>query len=314
MDREEMIEQTMDRGVGATHAMSPHASAVSWAAIFAGALGSAALSLILLVLGVGLGLSSVSPWSQEGLSATGLGVSTIIWITLTSLLVSGLGGFIAGRLRSHWLGVERDEVYFRDTAHGFLAWAVATLLTAAVLTSAIGSIVGTGLKTGASVAGAAGTAAMAAGGGAAAAAASGPSSGGSGGLGYYVDSLFRKDAAAGGATDPTGANGQPSTGEVTAIFAQSLKNGSISQEDVRYVGQLVAQRTGLSPQDAEKRVNDLYGRAKGAVDEAAAKAKEAADAARKASAYASLWLFVSLLVGAFSASLAATWGGRRRDL
>ena len=309
-----MIEQTMDRGVGATQAMSPHASAVSWAAIFAGALGSAALSLILLVLGVGLGLSSVSPWSQEGLGATAFGISTIVWITLTSLLVSGLGGFIAGRLRSRWLGVERDEVYFRDTAHGFLAWAVATLLTAAVLTSAIGSIVGTGLKTGASVAGAAGTAAMAAGGGAAAAAVKSGSSGNDGGgLGYYVDSLFRKDAAASGG-DPNAANGQPSTSEVTAIFAQSLKNGSISQDDVRYVGQLVAQRTGLSQQDAEKRVNDLYGRAKGAIHEAATKAREAADAARKATAYASLWLFVSLLIGAFSASLAATWGGRRRDL
>lgn len=317
-----MNQNTMDRGVVGTQTMSADttdASAVSWGAIFAGAAAAGALSLILLVLGVGLGMSSVSPWPQDGVSATTFGVSTIIFLTLTALLASGLGGYIAGRLRSRWAGAHTDEVYFRDTAHGFLAWAVATLVTAAMLSSAIGSVIGAGAKAVGATAGAAGTAAMAAGGGAAVAAAkSGGSDDSAGpGIGYFVDSLFRRDAsAAPGATGagPDASSAAASTREVATIMAQSIKNGSIAPEDLRYVGQVVAQRAGIPQQDAEKRVNDAFQKAQASVTEAANKAKEAADKARKASSYASLWLFVSFLIGAFAASYAATHGGRRRDL
>src|SRR5476649_1162224 len=94
-------------------------AAVSWGAIIAGGVGAAALSLILLILGMGLGLSSVSPWTDRGVTATTFGVSTILWLTFTQLAASGMGGYLAGRLRSAWLDVHTDEVYFRDTAHGF---------------------------------------------------------------------------------------------------------------------------------------------------------------------------------------------------
>ncbi len=291
--------------------------AVSWGAIFAGAAGAAALSLILLVLGVGLGFTAMSPWQQSGASATTLGVSSVIWVILTSLFASALGGYIAGRLRTRWLGTHVDEVYFRDTAHGFLAWAVATLVTAGVLTSAIGSIVGAGAQAGASVAGAAATTATAAvaGGGAAMAGRAGGDNASGGGLGYFTDSLFRRDPSAAPANGgDANANGPAPSGEVSRIFVEALRNGSLSADDTHYVGQLVAQRTGLSQQDAEKRVTDTFARAKAAADDAANKAKEAADKARKAVAYSSLWMFVALLVGAFGASLMATYGGRRRDL
>lgn len=319
-----MNEHTLDRGAVAasTTVQAGHGSAVSWGAIFAGAAGAAALSLILLVLGVGLGMSSVSPWSNDGVSATTFGVSTIVYLTLTALIASGFGGYLAGRLRSRWAATHTDEVYFRDTAHGFLAWAVATLATAAMLSSAVGSIIGAGAHVAGATAGAAGTAAMAAGGGAAAAAAKSGSSGNDSGpgLGYFVDSLFRKDAGQSAATPgaaDTGASSsdpQSTAREITTILVQSMKNGSISQDDVRYAGQLVAQRAGISQADAEKRINDAYQKAQAAVTDAANKAKEAADKARKASSYASLWLFVSFLIGAFAASYAATYGGRRRDL
>jgi hypothetical protein len=94
----------------------------------------------------------------------------------------------------------------------------------------------------------------------------------------------------------------------------SIRSGALSPDDTHYVGQLVAQRTGLSQQDAEKRVTDTYTRLQTALNNAETQAKDAANKARKASAYAALWLFVSLLIGAFVASLAATFGGRRRDL
>src|ERR1035437_4281410 len=152
-----------------------HASAVSWGAIVAGAAAAAALSLILLMLGIGLGLSSVSPWAHYGVSAATFGVSAILWVTLTQLLASGLGGYLAGRLRTRWVGAHVDEVYFRDTAHGFLAWAVAALASAALLTSVIGSIVSGGVQAGSEIT---------------------KSDSSNGPMGYFVDSLFRKDMKA----------------------------------------------------------------------------------------------------------------------
>ena len=303
------------------------ASAVSWGAIVAGAAGAAALSLILLILGTGLGLSSVSPWAQNGISATTFGVSTILWITLTQLVASGMGGYLAGRLRVKWVSVHTDEVHFRDTAHGFLAWAVASLATAALLTSAIGSIISGGVQAGATVAGGvAATATVAAAGGAAVAGSEAAKSDTNNGpMGYFVDSLFRKDmnaavtttavtggsAMSGGVADQSNAT---SSSEVARIFMNTIRTGPLPAEDVRYVGQVVAQRTGLTQQDAEKRVSDTYARVQTKLRDAETAARDAADKARKASAYAALWLFISLLIGAFVASLAATYGGRQRDL
>lgn len=294
-------------------------SAVSWGAIAAGAAAGAALSLILLILGVGLGLSSVSPWAREGMSATSFGVSTILWLTLTQLLSSAMGGYLAGRLRTKWLDTHTDEVYFRDTAHGFLSWAVASLATAVLLTSAIGSILSGSVQAGASVVGGvANTATLAAGG----FAASGKmASGESGPMAYFVDSLFRRDGSAEAAPStsaalPVEASERTMTrdaAEVSRIFTNISRSEPLPAEDIRYVGQLVAQRTGLSQQDAEKRVTTLYARAQARLNAAEVATKEAADKARQASAYAALWIFVSLLGGAFIASLAATFGGRRRD-
>jgi hypothetical protein len=303
------------------------ASAVSWGAIVAGAAAAAALSLILLILGAGLGLSAVSPWAYNGMGATTFGVSTILWLTLTQLLASGMGGYLAGRLRSNWVGAQTDEIYFRDTAHGFLAWAVAALATAALLTSVIGSIVSGGIQAGAAMAGGAATTAMAVTPNRAAApgAAEAAKSDNSGPLGYFVDSLFRKDMNVPGraSASPTngamagGAAGQAaaaSPSEVTRIFMNAIGTGNLPSEDRRYLGQLVAQRTGLKPQDAEQRVHDTFARLQATLGDAASAAKEMADQARKASAYAALWLFISLLGGAFVASMAAIYGGRQRDL
>ena len=281
-----------------------HASAVSWGAIVAGAVAAAALSLILLMLGVGLGLSSVSPWGHYGTSAATFGVSTILWVTLTQLLACAMGGYLAGRLRTKWVAVDTDEVYFRDTAHGFLAWAVASLATAALLTSVIGSIVGAGIQAGATVAGGvASNVAVATAGGSEMA----KSDNETGPMGYFVDSLFRKDS-----NTAVVATAVPRS-EVSRIFMNTVFTGPLPADDIRYVGQLVAQRTGLSQQEAEKRVTDTYARAQAKLTDAQTAAREAADKARKASAYAALWLFISLLIGAFIASLAATYGGRQRD-
>ncbi|SDO69813.1 hypothetical protein SAMN05216303_102120 [Rhodoferax sp. OV413] len=297
---------------------APPASAVSWAAIVAGAAGAAALSLILLILGVGLGLSSVSPWSGQGATASTFGISTILWISFTQLAAAGMGGYLAGRLRTRWAAVHTDEVYFRDTAHGFLAWAVATLVTAALLTSTIGGIVNGGVQAGANmVSGAASTAANAM----PALSAAAKQDAAFADQGYFVDGLFRKsmaapapDAAASASAGVSKDEAASSSAEAGRIFASAIGKGTLPADDLKYLGQLVAQRTGMPQADAEKRVTEVFGRLQASAKDAEAAARNAADKARKASAYSALWLFVSLLIGAFVASLAATYGGRQRDL
>ncbi|OWQ93702.1 hypothetical protein CDN99_04420 [Roseateles aquatilis] len=321
----------------------PTGSAVSWAAVLAGAAAAAALSLILLLLGAGLGLSAASPWAGEGAGAKTIGIAGIVWLAVTQLAASGVGGYLAGRLRVRWRDTDPDEVHFRDTAHGLLAWAVATLFTAAVLTASVGAIVGIGAKGVSAVAGAATTAATATAAGAAAG--SQLQAGGQGDrtasdplgrndLGYYVDTLLRSSpsatgTAATGATPPTGANPATlrawpdasmvhadgnSSAELNRLLLRALRDGgSLSPDDSRYAAQLVAQRTGLSQADAERRVTDTLQRARAEAQALETKAREAADAARKTALQTALWMVVALLIGAFTASLLATFGGRQRD-
>jgi hypothetical protein len=306
------------------------ASAISWGAVIGGAFVAAALSLILVALGSGLGLSSVSPWENAGASAQTIGIASAIWLALMQLIAASVGGYLAGRLRTKWVDVHTDEVFFRDTAHGFLVWAVGLVMTASFLTSAATSLVSGGAKVGA--------AALAAGaGGAATAAAAQPAAAGTTTAidpsAYFVDRLLRSDrpageasvtaapAAAAGtavaapagtavASDATARAGDASVrAELGRTFTVGFRNGELNPADRAYVVQVVAARTGMSQADAEKRVNDVLAQAKAAVDEARA----AADAARKAAAYFSLWIFISLLIGAFCASYAATIGGRQRD-
>lgn len=299
-----------DKSIVATKAPSEQPSAVSWAAVFAGAAGAAALSLIMLLLGTGLGLSVVSPWSQVGITAATLGMSTILWVTFTQLVASGMGGYLAGRLRVKWVAVHSDEVYFRDTAHGFLSWAVASLSTAALLGSVIASMAGTGVQASASLAGAGLTTGVAAMAGAGAT----KRDDGEGPMGYLIDSLFRRDSSSTAAVAGSGDSaGSGHTSEIARIFINGLGAGTLPPEDARYVAQVVARRTGITAAEAEKRVSDVYARAKSQLQEVQNSAREVADAARKTSAYAALWLFASLLIGAFSSSLAATFGGRQRD-
>ena len=271
-------------------------SGVSWGAIFAGAAAAAALSLILVLLGFGLGFSAVSPWANSGVSAKGLGISTIVWLAFTQIVAAGLGGYIAGRLRVKWANMHGDEVYFRDTAHGFLAWAVATLITATLVVSSVSSVVGGGVQASASVAS-----------GAVQAAGSTAQSVKGDDFGYYVDSLFRDDRPAAVSDDAAHA-------VVARIFARTLSNdGQLAAEDRTYLAQLISQRTNLSQADAEARIDKVYGDARKAVEDAKLKAKQAADTAAKVAAWTALWMFVALLIGAFFASFAATFGGRRRD-
>lgn len=278
------------------------ASPVNWGAVIAGAFAAATLTLILTLLGSGLGLSMVSPWSGEGAGLTTFAVTTAIWLIVVQWLSSAAGGYLTGRLRTKWVGVHTDETFFRDTAHGFLSWAVGTVLMALVLGSAASSLLNAGVQSASTVAAGALTGAGA---GAAAASESQPVNNAAS---YFVDSLFRP-------TDPVRLSAPGTQGDAeaaaqaTRILAQGAVDGALSDSDKAYLGQLVAARTGLSEADATARVNEVLARA----DEAKTKATEAADAARKASATFALFAALSLVIGAFISSAAAALGGRQRD-
>ena len=277
--------------VGSGTAVSASKSAASWAAIIAGAVVAASVSLILFALGSGLGFASISPWPNHGVSVTTFAVSTAIWLIVMQWISACVGGYIAGRLRTRWVGTNPHEVFFRDTAHGFVTWALATLLVASLLASSLTGIAGGGAHavTEAATAGIQGAASAA----------------GTGGLNAYgMDKLFR-------VSDPT-AGGQATTdprGETARILANAVATGSVPDSDRAYLANLVAARSGVAPADAQKRVDDFITSAM----QAEVKAKAAADAARKAAAQLSIYTALSLLVGAFIASVSAALGGRLRD-
>ena len=266
-------------------------SAVSWAAIIAGAVAATSASLLLLALGSGLGLISASPWPGVGASAGAVTALAAAWFVAVQWIASGLGGYLTGRLRTRWVGTHDHEVFFRDTAHGFVTWALATIVLALLIAAAASAAVGTDVRAGAEMGSGAAQ-------GAANAASRSPVSG------YDVDMLFRSSQA-----DP-GQSAANSRQEATRILAKGMTTGDVSAADRAYVAQMVAARTGIAQPEAEKRVDDVVAQ----LNAAETKARQAADAARKAAATASILTALSMLIGAFIACAAAALGGMERDL
>ncbi len=128
-------------GNGLVAEPGPPRSAVSWPSIFAGAATALGTTLILFALGSGLGFAAASPWPGSAPTAASFAIGTGIWLIVTQWLSSAFGGYIAGRLRTRWIGVHSKEVVFRDTAHGLLAWAVSTIIVVAVAMGATSSTV-----------------------------------------------------------------------------------------------------------------------------------------------------------------------------
>jgi hypothetical protein len=265
----------------------------------------AAVTLLLLALGAGLGLSSISPWTDTGLSASAFKATAGVYLVLVAVMSSAIGGFLAARLRTKWIGIHTNEAFFRDTAHGFISWAFAILISATLLGTATTHLLG-----GAASAGAA---------------ASQPTSNVNPAQ-VYVDRLFRREAGAATETSaaaatpapgtaaapatPGAAAGAPAGGDNAAVRAEVLRlwtasyleHGGLSAADKTYVAGLIAAQTGLSAADAQKRLDDVV-----------TQAQADADQARRGAAQFAFWMTAALLFGAFAASLAAVEGGQYRD-
>lgn len=311
--------------------------ALSWGAIIAGAIAAAAVSFVLLAVGTAFGLSMISPWETDQNEAAALGIGTAIFLIVIHVLASGFGGYLAGRLREKLTHLRHDETYFRDTAHGVLVWALGAVAGAVLIACLSAQIIGGGLTLGAAGVSVAGQTA------------GGAMAGGEDGLmgamsqarrdrettGYFVDSLFRPNATSTqGAATPSpadtgavvpdissasspnapGGDAEVKRGEVGRIMTLSLSKGDLALEDKTYVAQVIAQETGMSQADAERRVDEVVGKAKAAREEAAMAARNAAEQARKAGQAAAIWSAIAMLAGGVAAAVAATWGGKARDM
>jgi hypothetical protein len=271
----------------------------AWGAIIGGAIAAAAVSLILLILGAGLGFSVLSPWTKPGATAS-VAAASVIWLIVVQWIASAVGGYLTGRMRSQ--SEPSDETFFRDTANGFLAWALATLIAAATLTSVISAVVGTTARIAAEsavpmVAGTVSSDQPAA---------------------YFADMLLRPlpgshpESTTVSATAPSLqplAASADLRSEIGRILVHGVAQTEFPPPDVTYLADVVSARTGLAADAAKTRVQDVIA----GLRDMTAKAQAAAESARHAAAKLSIYMFLSLIVGAFVASAAAALGGMHRN-
>ncbi len=270
-------------------------SATSWGAIIAGTFVAIATSLILVTLGTGLEFIAVSPRPDQGIAASTFGVTTAIWLIVTQWISSALGGYITGRLRTRWIGTHRHEVFFRDTAHGFVMWSLATVLLVGVMANSIASVLTDVARPADRVATGAATASGLAAGSAVSA--------------YTVDKLFRanRETSSGDST-PGAAAARDVRAEAAHIMSNVVSTGVLPTPDRAYLASMIVQ-TGVAPEDAERRVDEFMR----GVDEAKTKSIQTTDAARKSGAETAIYSALAMLIGAFIASVSAALAGRLRD-
>ena len=256
-------------------------SFLEWGPIFAGAVFAAALSFVLLTFGTAIGLSATSPWPNSGLPARIIASLAIFWTMAQQIATFMAGAYVAGRLRSRWHGVPQDEVEFRDGLHGGLVWAVGIVIGAALLMATAGAVARTGAElTGKTAVAAASTAEP---------------------MGLVLDTMLRPTADASKRPQAPATTEDPRP-QVSRLLTSAVSSGSLSEPNRTYLAQLVAQRAGISQEEALKRV-----------DEALNGARQAADKARRAAILTGLVTAIALLVSFAAAWWAAMKGGEHRD-
>ena len=260
-------------------------SYVDWPAIIAGILLASAISIVFISFGSAIGLNFLD-FDGEGASPIWIGIaaaSWFLWVQISSFMA---GGYLTGRMRRRHHDASEHESDVRDGAHGLLVWAGAAVLGAII---AVGGI---------------GAAANAVGNVAATATEAASNTVDVDPNAYFIDTLFRANQPVAG-TDATAARA-----EAGRIFAQAaLGDGTIAAEDKTYLANVVAANTGLTPEEASARVDQVAA----SVEEARQKAIEAARIARNTGIIGAFLIAASLLISAIGAYWAAQKGGNHRD-
>ena len=286
---------------GRTSGIQEHHSYIDWAAVIGGLVLASAISVLLLTFGSAVGLSFTNFHTFNGVAPIWVAIaaaSWLLWVQISSFMA---GGYLTGRMRRRFHDATEHESDVRDGSHGLLVWAGALVIGGIIAVSgigsaanAIGSIVGTATNAASNVA--QGTAANPQ--VANAASSLDPT-------GYFVDELYRVPP---GATAPQGTNPGDVRAETARILAASATTG-VSADDKTYLAALVSRQTGLPQDQASARVDQVLK----SVDDAKAKAADAAETARKAAVLAAFLAAASLLVSAVGAYWAAMKGGKHRD-
>ena len=256
-------------------ATDPAAQIVSWNAIIAGALAATAISFLLIAFGSGLGLSisSTSPTWRD--SSTALSVLSGAYLIFVALVSFGAGGYVTGRFGNRIGSIAANEVEFRDGMHGVLAWAIAVILGAMLTIATAHALSSATTSTAQS--------------------ASSPSVVGENTLAYELDQLFRSDR------EPPRGDAADARAEAARILLTSSGHSGVSQDDHDYLVRLVGMRTGLSPSEAQTRVDGVI-----------ARAHDALKRARESAVVVAFMAAAAIFVGAVVAWLAAREGGRER--
>jgi len=260
-------------------------SYVQWGPIIGGAVIATAISTIMTVFGSAIGLSMVSADFDKSASPTALAVAGALWALWVMVSATMAGGYLAGRMRQPSFDANEEERGVRDAAHGLLVWATGALLITIVATSSLF--------------------------GAAKTAASGVANATSGvaslvaqnvdPLAMSLDNIMRSN----GQQPPTAQERE----EASRIFVNALSTGTIAPGDRDYLASRLAARSGVSEDDARKRIDEAFAR----VNQAKETAKQAAERARKIAVLTAFLTAAALLVGAAAASWAAALGGKHRD-
>ena len=327
-------------------------SYLEWGPVIAGALGAAAIALVFFTFGSAIGLSVVSPYPYAGLSVTTFLVLAALFTALVQVGSFAAGGYLAGRMRSPWLSGVESERQFRDGSHGFAVWAVGILIGAAIALSGAGGALKTAVQATATLSAGAVAGGGAAMGPAIADRVSmqpsdmaidlllRPAPGQMAARPAPMAPAAPAAAPATPATPPAAGAAQPETAPATdprpapaaaanegmrmemrriprgelqgplgRVFTSSLASGTMAPADRTYLAEVVARQTGLPQAEAEKRVDEAYAAAK----DAEAKARAAADKARKMGAIAAFLAAATLLIACAAACAGAALGGRHRD-
>jgi hypothetical protein len=280
---------------------------LEWGPAIAGAIAAAAISFLLLTFGAAIGFSMTSPWRYAGASGLAVAITIALWTVVVQIGSFAAGGYLAGRMRSSWGESLTEEGRFRNGIHGFMVWAIGVLMGAVVLGVAATTAIGTASQ---AATGVGNMVTIAAAGG-------GNDRTGQTPADYAVDFLLRRAPAADAAATSAPAAGQPASTvmsndvrqEVARIFGAAVADQELAAGNRDYLSQIVAERTGLPPAEAEKRVDATIAE----LTRLEVKLRQQADAARKAAIIAGFTAAASLLAGCAAACAGAALGGRHRD-
>ena len=307
-------------------------SYVDWAAILAGGVFALALGFLLISFGAGLGLSLASPYRGDGVSASWLAIAAGIWFAWVMVTSFGAGGYLTGRMRRHAGDASPPEVEVRDGTHGLLVWATGMVFSTILAATGVGGVIGLGATAAGSASDLAsevvdseyfanvmlrGTTATDEGADEAtdaAATTAGQDTGQDTAEGQTdgtptpaaqsgQSSRQTEAPAASGAIDPAVQQ------QIASIIVRSAASGEMAERDRDYLSRVVASNTGLDPDQARTRVDEVTAEIDAARDDALA----VAETARVAGVVFGFIVAATLLIGAVAAFFAAAAGGRHRD-